>query len=81
MKTLNLGNFYVKDVKFGPETKYEDHVLSINKEEALAFIQKDEHITSCDIYIAKPGDRTVLYRLRKRPSPACGWMAGLSFQA
>ena len=69
MKTLNLGNFYVKDVKFGPETKYEDHVLSINKEEALAFIQKDEHITSCDIYIAKPGDRTRIVPIKEAAEP------------
>ena len=55
---LEIGNFYVKDVKFGLKTEFLDGVLSINKEEALEFIKADEHITDVDIEIAKPGDDT-----------------------
>ncbi len=55
---LEIGNFYVKDVKFGGNTEFSDGVLTINKEEALAFIKSDEHITNVDIEIAKPGDNT-----------------------
>ncbi|WP_317316999.1 glycine/sarcosine/betaine reductase component B subunit [Peptostreptococcus russellii] len=55
---LEIGNFYVKDVKFGGNTEFLDGILTINKEEALAFIKSDEHITNVDIEIAKPGDST-----------------------
>ena len=35
---LEIGNFYVKDIVFGEQLSFEDGVLTINKEEALAFI-------------------------------------------
>lgn len=37
---LEIGNFYVKDVRFGEETSYRDGILSIDKEAALAFIKR-----------------------------------------
>lgn len=53
---LEIGNFEVKDVVFGDKTAYENHILTINKDEAIAFIRKDSHITDVDIEIAKPGE-------------------------
>ena len=29
---LHIGNFYVKDIKFGDRTKFENSTLTINKE-------------------------------------------------
>lgn len=55
---LEIGNFHVKDVKFDDVTKFSEGILSINKEEAIAFIKADEHITDMDIEIARPGDDT-----------------------
>lgn len=53
---LEIGNFYVKDIVFGEELSFKDGLLTINKEEALNFIRKDERITEAELYIAKPGD-------------------------
>ena len=54
---LKIGNFYVKDIVFGEKLSFADGVLTINKEEAIAFILEDEHITECDIVIARPGEK------------------------
>lgn len=66
---LKIGNFNVKDVLFGAETKYDNGVLTINKEEALAFIKQDEHITDADIMIAKPGDDTRIVPIKEAVEP------------
>ena len=39
---LEIGNFYVKDIVFGEQLSLRDGVLTINKEEALAYIREDE---------------------------------------
>ena len=49
---LEIGNFYVKDIKFGDKLSFDDGVLTINKEKALDFIREDERITEADLYIA-----------------------------
>lgn len=53
---LELGNFYVKDIVFGDKTKYENGILTVDKEECLEFVRKDPHITEAELYIVKPGD-------------------------
>lgn len=53
---LELGNFHVKDIAFGEKLEFKNGILTINKEEALAFICEDDRITEADLYIAKPGD-------------------------
>ena len=54
---LELGNFYVKDIVFGDKTKYENGVLTVDKEECLAFVKRDPHSTEADLRIVKPGDK------------------------
>ncbi len=66
---LELGNFYVKDVQFGSESKFENGTLWINKEEALAVVFEDEHITEADIVIAKPGDETRIVPIKEAIEP------------
>lgn len=66
---LEIGNFYVKDVLFGEETSYKDGILTINKEDALAFIKEDEHITDVDIEIAKPGENTRIVPVKEAAEP------------
>ncbi len=53
---LELGNILIKDVQFGSETKVENGVLYVNKEELIAEISNDEHIASVDVELAKPGE-------------------------
>lgn len=66
---LEIINFQVSDVVFGKTTSYDKGVLTINKEEAMSFILKDEHITSVDIEIAKPGDNTRIVPVKEAVEP------------
>ena len=66
---LELGNFYVKDIEFGSETAFNDGILTINKEEALEVVYKDEHITEADLEIVKPGDMVRLVPVKEAIEP------------
>lgn len=66
---LEIGNFFIKDVVFGAKTQFENGVLTINKEEALAFIKEDKHITEVDIEIAKPGENTRIVPIKEAAEP------------
>ena len=66
---LEIGNFYVKDIKFGQELSLKDGVLTIDKEKALAFICEDDRITEADLYIAKPGDKIRICPVKEAVEP------------
>lgn len=53
---LELGKIYIKDVQFGPETKVENGVLYINKDELLKEVGGDERLKSIDVDIVHPGE-------------------------
>ena len=53
---LEVGNIFIKDVQFGQETKVENGVLYVNKEELINEVSGDERIVSIDIDIARPGE-------------------------
>ena len=42
---LELGNIFIKDIQFGPETKVENGVLYVNKQELLKEVAGDERIS------------------------------------
>jgi len=66
---LEIGNFYVKDIVFGTETKFENGVLTVNKEEALSLVKEDKHITEADLHIVKPGDNVRLVPVKEAIEP------------
>ena len=66
---LEIGNFYVKDIVFGDKLSYADGVLTINKEEALAFVREDERITEAELHIAKPGESIRLCPVKEAIEP------------
>lgn len=66
---LELGNFFVKDIVFGAQTAYAEGILTINKEEALAVVKEDEHITEADLVIVKPGDMVRLVPVKEAIEP------------
>lgn len=68
---LKMGNFHIKDVVFGSQTKYDKGILTINKEEAIKFIQEDERILDCDILIAKPGDKKRIVPVKAAVEARC----------
>ena len=53
---LELGHVLIKDVQFGDETKFENGVLFVNKEELVELIMEDDHIESVSVDIARPGE-------------------------
>ncbi|MDO4788512.1 MAG: glycine/sarcosine/betaine reductase component B subunit [Johnsonella sp.] len=53
---LELGNIYIKDIVFAPESKIENGVLYVSKEELKTLVLEDEKIKSVDFDIAKPGE-------------------------
>lgn len=76
---LKLGNFYVKDVKFGDETKFQDNILTINKGDALNFIKEDVRITECDLVIAKPGEEKRLVPVKAAVEARCKVEGGVLY--
>lgn len=53
---LEIGNVLIKDVQFGQETKVENGVIYVNKEDIINLCKEDEHIKSVDVEIARPGE-------------------------
>lgn len=53
---LEVGNIFIKDIQFGAETKVENSVLYVNKEELLNEVSGDERIESINFELARPGE-------------------------
>lgn len=53
---LELGKIQIKDIQFSSESKIEENILYVNKEELIKAIWDDENIVSVDVDIARPGD-------------------------
>ncbi|MEW8973406.1 MAG: glycine/sarcosine/betaine reductase component B subunit [Tissierellaceae bacterium] len=53
---LELGQISIKDIQFGDTTRIEEGVLYVNKEELIGLIKEDEHLSSVDVEIARPGE-------------------------
>ena len=51
---LELGKIYIKDIQFASESKIENNVLYVNKDELRKAIWDDESIVSVEIDISKP---------------------------
>ena len=53
---LELGKIFIKDIQFASESKIENNVFSVNKDELRKAIWDDEAIVSVEFDIAKPGE-------------------------
>lgn len=53
---LELGQIYIKDIKFDESQRIEDGVLYVNKEELTKIALSDDHLASAEFDIAKPGE-------------------------
>ena len=53
---LELGKIYIKDIQFASESKIENNILYVNKDELRKAIWDDEAIVSVEFDIAKPGE-------------------------
>jgi len=68
---LEIGNFYVEHVKFEEITKLEDKVLSVNKEEILALIRQEEHLSNVDVNLVYPGENSRIIHVFDIIEPRC----------
>lgn len=67
---LEIGNFFVRDIQFGANTAFENGVLTINKEEVIAFLKDaDEHLTEVDLQIARPGESVRIVPVKEAIEP------------
>ncbi|HPK07402.1 MAG TPA: glycine/sarcosine/betaine reductase component B subunit, partial [Aminivibrio sp.] len=76
---LEIGKFFVKDMVFGSKTGYSRGVLTINKEEALAVVKEDSHITEADLYIVNPGDEVRMVPVKEAIEMRCKVSGGVMF--
>lgn len=53
---LEIGKVHINDIQFGTETKVQNGVLFINKQELIREVSGDERLRSIDVDLAKPGD-------------------------
>ena len=56
MKKLQIGNFYVDDIIFGDKTGFQNGILTVNKQEALACLDPEERLKNLELHIVHPGD-------------------------
>lgn len=68
---LELGNINIKDVVLGSESKVSDNILTINEEEIIKLVLEDDHLLSCKIEIAKPGEKTRITPIKDVIEPRC----------
>src|SRR5512134_759811 len=61
---LELGTFDVRDVRFGPETRWRDCVLEIDRVAVLGAVGQDARIRSATLEIARPGDSVRIWPVR-----------------
>ncbi|MEM5789698.1 MAG: glycine/sarcosine/betaine reductase component B subunit, partial [Syntrophobacteraceae bacterium] len=66
---LELWKFKVKDVVFGKVTSFTDGTLTINKDEMIAYLNRDELFGSVDIEIARPGEPVRLIHIMDAVEP------------
>jgi glycine reductase len=60
---LELGTFPVRAARFGDRTRWEDGVLEIDRDELLALLRADPHLTYVDVDLAHPGEATRIVNL------------------
>ena len=68
---LEIGRFKANDIVFGDKTSFRDGILTVNKDEALAIVHEDKHITDADLRIVHPGDMVRLCPVKESVEFRC----------
>jgi sarcosine reductase len=55
---LELGNILIKDVRFASKTEVKEGILFVDKEELVRIAGDDERISSVEVFLTKPGEKT-----------------------
>jgi glycine reductase len=60
---LELAYYDIRDVRFGRETRLDDQVLTIDRDELCAKLLEDERLGGMDLALAHPGERCRIVHL------------------
>lgn len=66
---LELCEFKVHDVVFGPRTQFEDGTLTVNRDELIAYLNRDGLFQSMEIEIARPGESVRIIHIMDAVEP------------
>jgi len=77
---LELGCFYIKDVRFAARTAIDDGVLSIDRAALVALLQQEPLFERVDIELAHPGESCCILRMLDALEPLAS-LAGLGRSA
>jgi glycine reductase len=56
---LEVGNIFIEDVRFGPETRLDGRCLVVNPKALSEFLcQRDARLRKVEVYLARPGEST-----------------------
>jgi len=53
---LELGRIFIRDIQFGTETRVQNGVLTVNRDEILSLILADERLAKVELDVARPGE-------------------------
>lgn len=68
---LELHRISVKKLEFGAATGMKNGTLTINREELVALLQKDEHLAKASIELAHPGESVRIMPVKDAVEPRC----------
>lgn len=68
---LELHRVRVDKLAFGAATGIKDGILTINREELVALLQKDEHLAKVSIELAHPGESVRIMPVKDAVEPRC----------
>lgn len=66
---LELATFPVRDIQFGSHTACSKGTLTINKDELAKLILKDKRVSSADLDVAYPGEKTRIVKIHDVVEP------------
>lgn len=61
---LEMGTFPVEQISFGPQTRYADGHLQVDKAAVIAAVMQDPRIASADLELAFPGESVRIWPVR-----------------
>jgi glycine reductase complex component B subunit alpha and beta len=69
MMRLELGTFPVRELVFGPVTRYHDGVLEVDRDGLLEEIRADDRLVGAELEIVRPGDSVRIWPVRDAIEP------------
>jgi len=66
---LELGTFPVRDVRFGAATRWDDGVLTVDRDAVLDAVRDDALVASASLEIARPGESVRIWPVRDVVEP------------